>query len=264
MRPSVDELKAFYATEDGLRVARLLARKVAPAVRRDPRSRLLALGYCAPMLRGFDPGWVERLALVMPFAQGVHRFPDPQPNTSCLADECSLPFADALFDQAILCHALEFVEPPRLLLRELWRVMAPEGEAIVVVPNRTGVWTHFERAPFGNGRPYGRSQLERIMRDALFEPVNWTTALVAPPVRGLRWLDKPLLRMAPRLGGVHILVARKRLTPPPIVQQAAATVKAPAFGLRGPVAAAPMAICSRDRRPAPGSAAQEKDRLLGQ
>lgn len=209
MRPSVDELRAYYATRDGRRAARLLARTVAPVVRRNSTSRLLALGYCAPVLVGLDPTKLERLALVMPGEQGGHPWPITHPNCTCLADELQLPFADGMFDQALLLHALEFAEPPRKLLRELWRLLAPAGELILIVPNRAGLWTHFEATPFGNGHPFGRSQLAALLREALFEPVAWRTALVAPPVRGLRWLDAPLMRVAPRLGGIHFVLARK-------------------------------------------------------
>lgn len=238
MRPTVEELKAFYATPQGRSAARALTRRIAPAVRRDGRSRLLALGYCAPILRGFSPRWVERLAVVMPFAQGGHRFPSAGSTCACLAEETALPFAEAMFDQAILCHALEFTEPPEQLLRELWRVLAPEGEIVVVVPNRLGVWTHFEAAPFGNGRPFGRRQLERLARSALFEPVSWTTALAAPPLRGLSWLNGPMLRVAPRLGGVHVLLARKRVGPAPVLADAAKAAS-PAFGIAARARAAP-------------------------
>lgn len=244
MRPTIDELKSYYATADGQRVAGYLARRIAPVVRRDGRSRLLGLGYCAPLLAGLDPHAVERLAILMPFAQGVHRFPFQEPNCSCLTDELSLPFRDAMFDQAILCHALEFVEPPRLLLREMWRALAPHGEIILIVPNRTGVWTHFERVPFGNGRPFGRSQLEQILREAQFEPLNWTTALAAPPVRGLRWMDRALLKTMPRIGGVHLLLARKTTETLPRPVKSAAAAKtfrlpgiAPAPGLPSEVPA---------------------------
>lgn len=209
MRPSVHELRAYYATRDGQRVARQLAGVVAPAIRRGPTARLLALGYCAPLLAGLDPTSFERLAMAMPEAQGAHRWPPRRPNCAVRADEFSLPFTEAMFDQALLAHALEFAEPPRKLLRELWRVLGPAGELVLIVPNRLGVWTHFEATPFGQGRPWGRGELGRLLKDAMFEPVSCRTALVAPPVRGLRWLDRPLTRVARRFGGIHFVLARK-------------------------------------------------------
>ena len=161
------------------------------------------------MLAGFDPAWVERLAIV--YSEGAHvaKWPAARTRCACIADPWALPFTEALFDQALVCHALEFAEPPRALLRELWRVLAPGGEAVLIVPNRAGLWTHFEATPFGNGRPFGRGQLDRLLRDCLFEPVSWHTALAAPPLKGIGWLDKPLMRIAPGLGGIHFVLARK-------------------------------------------------------
>lgn len=208
MRPQLDTLKAYYESPDGLRTARRLAGIVAPVVRKDAGARLLALGYPAPLLRGLNPARVERLCMVMPADQGAHAWPRRGPGCTVSARETALPFTEALFDQALLCHALEFANAPKLL-RELWRVLAPAGELILIVPNRAGVWTHFESTPFGQGHPYGRGGLETVLRDAMFEPVAWKTALAAPPVRGLKWLDRPLTRLLPALGGVHLVLARK-------------------------------------------------------
>jgi SAM-dependent methyltransferase len=231
MRPTVEELRAYYATRDGHRVARELAGTVAPRIRRGRTARLLALGYCAPLLAGFDPAELERLALVMPEDMGAHRWPYGRPGCTVRADEFNLPFAEAMFDQALLAHALEFAEPPRKLLRELWRVLAPAGELVLIVPNRLGLWTHFEATPFGQGRPWGKGELSRLLRDAMFEPIACRTALVAPPVRGLRWLDKPLMRVAARFGGIHFVLARKTdgLAPTMIGRASAATARASAL-----------------------------------
>ncbi|MFC3711641.1 methyltransferase domain-containing protein [Sphingoaurantiacus capsulatus] len=233
MRPTVEELRAYYATRDGQRVARQLAATIAPAIRRGTTARLLGLGYCAPLLTGLDPAKLERLALVMPHDMGAHRWPYGRPGCTTRADEFNLPFAEAMFDQALLVHALEFAEPPRKLLRELWRVLAPGGELVLIVPNRLGLWTHFEATPFGQGRPWGKGELTRLLRDSMFEPVSARTALVAPPVRGLRWLDRPLMRVARRFGGIHFLLARKTdgLAATMIGRVEAAPVQAAASGL---------------------------------
>ena len=207
--PGFDALAAWYATSGGRRVARTLASIVAPALRRDATARLLAVGHPGPLLAGFDPASVERLAIVYPEGAGAVAWPGARTGCACVAEPWALPFAEALFDQALLCHALEFAEPPRALLRELWRVLAPGGEAILIVPNRASLWTHFEATPFGNGEPFGRGRLTRLLRDTMFEPVAWRTALVAPPVGGIGWLDRPLTRWVPALGGIHFVLSRK-------------------------------------------------------
>jgi SAM-dependent methyltransferase len=237
MRPSVSELRGYYATRDGQRVARQLASTVAPAIRRGANARLLTLGYCAPLLRGLDPRRLERMALVMPEGAGVRVWPRGKPNCAVQADEAALPFTEALFDQALLAHSLEFAEAPRKLLRELWRVLAPAGELVLIVPNRLGVWTHFETTPFGQGRPWGKGELSRLLQESMFEPVSCRTALVAPPVRGLRWLDRPLTRVARRFGGIHFVLARKTDGLAPVmVGKAAVPATAPATASALPVA----------------------------
>lgn len=199
--------RAYYASADGRRVARLLARIVAPAVRRGATARLLALGYAAPLLAGLNPARLERMAIGM--TADEHPFPAKHPSCAFATAADALPFAEGMFDQVLLVHALEFAERPAALLRELWRVMAPASELILIVPNRAGLWTHFEATPFGQGRPWGRNELMRLLRDTMFEPLSWRSALVAPPVRGLRWLDAPLTRALPRIGGIHFVLARK-------------------------------------------------------
>ena len=206
--PGFDAIAAWYATPRGRRVARTLAQIVAPALRRGPTTRLLAMGHPGPLLTGFDPASVERLAIVYPQGSASRTWPTARTGCACVADPWALPFGEALFDQALLCHALEFAEPPCALLRELWRVLAPAGEAVLIVPNRAGLWTSFEATPFGNGEPFGRRRLTRLLEDAMFEPVAWRTALVAPPVRGLDWLDRPLTRWVPGLGGIHFVKIR--------------------------------------------------------
>ena len=37
-------------------------------------------------------------------------------------------------------HGLEHVEARHDYLREIWRVLMPQGRVIVVVPNRRGAW----------------------------------------------------------------------------------------------------------------------------
>lgn len=182
---------------------------VAPLVRRGASARLLALGYTAPLLTELDPTRFERLALVTEATDSACQFPPGHQSCALVATPEALPFTESLFDQALVAHSLEFAERPRVMLRELWRVLAPASEVVLIVPNRAGLWTHFEATPFGQGRPWGRNELMRLLTDSMFEPVSWRSALAAPPVRGLRWLDKPLTRLVPRLGGVHIVVARK-------------------------------------------------------
>ena len=102
-------------------------------------------------------------------------------------------------------------------LREIWRVLAPGGRVILVVPNRRGIWARVETTPFGVGRPYGRGQLTALLRDALFSPVDWTEALAVPPIRRRPWVrtgsvwERVGSVIWPGFAGVIIVEATKQL-----------------------------------------------------
>jgi SAM-dependent methyltransferase len=207
MRPTLEQLLAYYRSPPGAKAAARLRTLVRPLLARRPTDRVLGLGYCSPLLDGLTG--VERVVQAMPALMGVTPWPARGANLACLSDEKALPFPDALFDQIIVMHALEFADPVRKLLREIWRVLAPAGELIVLVPNRSSLMTLVDSTPFGNGRPFSRGQLETLLEDAMFSPSDWTTALAMPHMLGGPGWDRWLLRWWPDVGGVHILRASK-------------------------------------------------------
>src|ERR1700754_812646 len=101
------------------------------------------------------------------------------------------------------------------MLREMWRVLAPEGRLLLIVPNRRGLWARFDTTPFGYGRPYSRRQLERLLTGAMFTPLEWSGALyMLPSDRMLRWataFERVGSRLWPAFAGVIIVEARKEL-----------------------------------------------------
>ena len=136
--------------------------------------------------------------------------------TSLVFDE-ELPLPDSSVDRVLMVHALEFAENPRETLKELWRVLAPGGRLVIVVPNRRGMWARFEHTPFGSGRPYSRGQLTTLLRETNFTPGAQTEALFFPPCRNrqmlrlLRGIDKAGRKLMPIFSGVIMVEAQKRL-----------------------------------------------------
>lgn len=64
-----------------------------------------------------------------------------------------MPFADASFDFANVCEVIEHVDDPNAALREIRRVLAPQGIAYVSFPSRFSWYdTHFH-VPFVNWLP---------------------------------------------------------------------------------------------------------------
>jgi SAM-dependent methyltransferase len=225
MPGDVIDLRDFYQTALG-QVARRMIRRTIRAIWPDLRDlRLLGIGYATPFLSAISAG-TERTVALMPASQGVLGWALEAGNVVALAEESELPFADYSIDRVLVVHALETSEAAGPLLKEVWRVLAGGGRLLIVVPNRRGIWARLDRTPFGSGRPYTMSQLQRLLRDELFTPVGNATALFVPPSR-----DRMVLRSAPaweRLGkrwsptfaGVVLIEAAKQIWAKPAAARA--------------------------------------------
>ncbi len=217
MRVDVLALQQFYAGPMGQAAQAMAGRRMLDAWGDCHGLDVLGFGYTTPYLSPWEVN-ARRTVALMPATQGVERWPNGAPNLSCIGDEDRLPFGEATFDRILCVHALEEADNPRMLLRELWRVLAPEGRLMVCVANRSGLWARVENTPFGQGRPFSSSQLSDLLSDAMFAPVAWSRALYAPP---LSWKvaaggaaetwESVGERAWPALGGLLLVDAVKRL-----------------------------------------------------
>ena len=243
MRTGITIIQDFYADPLGCRAAETISAAVAQHWPDLSGREILGLGYATPYLRRMR-GPMRRCVAAMPAAQGAEVWPHPH-NATTLTEEVQLPFADAAFDRVLLAHMLEDAPDPAALLREVWRITAPEGEVMVIVSCRQGLWAAGEHTPFGHGRPYSRRQLQSVLEDGLFDPMGHTRALYMPPLRwacrhGLVWerLGAWLWR---RFSGVIVMRGRKRLHAP--IGRSPARLPAPVriFSPAGTAAHTPVA-----------------------
>lgn len=219
MQLAVTALRDFYGRPLGQLVRRLLLARIRARWRHINGETLIGLGFASPYLGAFRTE-AQRIGAFMPASQGALVWPTNGPGSSVLVDEEQLPLADSSVNRLLAVHCLEVAERTRPLLREMWRVLAPEGRLLMVVPNRSGVWARLDTTPFGQGRPYSRGQLQQLLGDALFTPLDWTNALYVPPIerqmvlRSATAFERVGSRLSHRLGGVIIVEARKELTAP--------------------------------------------------
>jgi SAM-dependent methyltransferase len=186
MRPDIAQFRAFYDSRLGT-IARVLVRRRLRALWPQVRGQsILGLGYATPYLGPFADELTHVLAAI-PAEVGAAVWPRSGKNRVTLADETQLPFEDGSFDRVILIHGLESSDAWRVMLRQVWRVLKPDGRLLIVTPNRSGMWSAFGDTPFGHGHPYSRGQLDRLLGDALFLPEHWDAALYGPPSR-TRWI----------------------------------------------------------------------------
>jgi SAM-dependent methyltransferase len=228
MRRDVLDLRAFYGSPLGAAARRMIAAKVEQAWGSVKDLDVLGLGYATPFLNMTRDA--RRIVAAMPAAQGVEAWPNTSHNLACLTDETALPFTQALFDRVLAVHALEESGDPATLMREVSRVMSPQGRAIVVVAARHGLWTHAEKTPFGHGRPFTRRQLETLIGDAELEPAGWTRALYIPPIAwAAPWADSAEQLGSALLPGFAGLILMEATKPAFAVRPRGAAARARVF-----------------------------------
>lgn len=216
MHQDVIDLREFYDSSLG-RMANLMIRRRIRQLWPDVRGlSVLGVGYTSPFLVPLRPE-AERTLNLMPAAQGVVHWPSRRKNLAMLAEADSLPLPESSMDRILLVHELENVGETDALMTELWRVLAPGGRLIIVVPNRHGVWARFDRTPFGHGRPFSRGQIISLLRKNQFTLEHCERALFFPPfswrflVRSAGAWERLGGRIGALHGGVMIAEATKRI-----------------------------------------------------
>ncbi len=216
MNMDIVDLRQFYATGLGGLAQRSIAQSLKAIWRPMSQERLVGLGYATPFLDQFKSD-TERTIALMPARQGGVHWPFGEPCATALVFEEDLPLPDSSVDRFLMVHALEHCESADETLHEAWRVLAPGGKLIIVVPNRRGMWARVERTPFAVGRPYSGGQLVRLLRNNMFTPTAWSDALHFPPYNrrfinaSSRALERFGRRFLPAFGGVVIVEATKQL-----------------------------------------------------
>ncbi|MFZ4761420.1 MAG: methyltransferase domain-containing protein [Alphaproteobacteria bacterium] len=213
----IHDIQHFYRSYAG----RLCRRRLAHAINHLwrpplPTEKIVGIGYTQPYLSDM----LNKTAVfsLMPADMGASPWLNAAgQHIGLMAMEESLPLADNSIDRLLLVHSLEMSENRRQYLRELWRVLAPEGLMLLVVPSRTGFWAHGEHTPFGQGTPFTMSQLQFLLQDHLFTPLKTSHALYFLPCNRRFFLrlsivvEKFYEKLFPSLAGVHLVLCQKRV-----------------------------------------------------
>lgn len=239
MNSDIVDLRSFYGSLLGHLAERSIAMALASVWASLPSERLVGLGYALPWLDRFGAD-AERVFAFMPGTQGAVKWPAAGPSATALVFDEELPLPDSSVDRMLLVHLLEHAESPRETLKEIWRVLAPAGRVVVVVPNRRGMWARFEHTPFGTGRPFSRAQLNELLREANFTPSAWADALFFPPskhrfvLRFQNLLERTGRRLWPIFSGVIVVEAQKRVYQGlPVARRASRRVFVPVLSPQG-------------------------------
>lgn len=226
---SIIELGAWLQTAPGRHLLAWEQERLDQAVADVFGYHALQLGL--PELQGLRNNrmphrWVTEDALV--------RAADGKPtvlNLHCEFD--ALPFPNASIDLVVLPHSLELARDPHQTLREVERVLVPEGRVVITGFNPASLWGLRQRAghmrrSMGFGREQGLYlpsggdflgywRLRDWLRLLSFEVEAGRFGCWRPPLKSeawlarFAWMDNVGDRWWPVLGAVYVVVAVKRV-----------------------------------------------------
>jgi SAM-dependent methyltransferase len=155
----------------------------------------------------------------------------PEGPVDVVADLAQLPFDSATIDLVVLPHVLEFHAEPHQVLREVERVLIPEGQLLILGFNPLSLWGARRYLPGccdGEFPWYGQYLSVLRLRDWLqllgFELDRGAFGCYVPPCNSERWLQRwRFMELAGDrwwgfAGGVYMLRAIKRVPGMRLVQ----------------------------------------------
>ena len=221
MHLDVQDLRDFYYRSPLGRAAQKVIREQLVAYWPEAKGQtVVGFGFAVPLLRPFL-GQARRVIGLMPGPQGVMNWPAGLPNVSVLCEETLWPLPTGSVDKLVIMHGLETSEHPSALLNEAARVLGPGGRMVLVVPNRSGLWSRSDRTPFGYGRPYSPGQLQAQLKRHGFAVERSLSTLYQPPSPARIWRQAAdLLETAGRhlpvfkAGGVLLVEASRQVAAP--------------------------------------------------
>lgn len=185
----------------------------------------------------------------------------PSPRVALVTHAAALPFAANSIDLVVLPHTLELSADPHAVLREVERVLVPEGRVVISGLNPTSLWGLCQRssracAQLGLGGTrwarlflpeagdfIGQWRLRDWLRLLSFEVETTQFGCYRPAVRTEKWLqryawmDRWGERSWPILGAVYFVVAVKRVRGMHLL--------GPSWKPRQASAAAPVAVAQK-------------------
>jgi len=153
---------------------------------------------------------------------GCDAHPEPWPlgRDVFLTNYEALPFQDASLDFLVLPHTLELSYDPHATLREVERVLVPEGRVVICGFNPNSLWGLSKSCKRGFsevGDFIGQGRLRDWLRLLSFEVESTSFGCYRPNAKSDRWLqrwdwmDSLGVRWWPIFGAVYGLVAVKRV-----------------------------------------------------
>ena len=210
-------LKQFYSSDLGKHVTRHLKHVTGKTWPHHGDDTILAIGYPTPIWeRDKAP---SSLIIAMPAEQGAVRWPKAEYGASktIVSHDAELPVPSNSINRVVLLHALETSPDIGALMKEIYRVLVPNGRVLLMAPNRLGLWSRSSNSPFGYGRPFSIAEIKSLLEHGELTFKRRRTWMFMPPthnrvlLRAIRVVEFLGEFFLPMCGGIHLVEAEKQI-----------------------------------------------------
>ena len=174
-----------------------------------------AFGFYAIQMGNFDIDFLDHSRIPNKFSLNSN-------HADLMASNEALPFDEASVDLIIAPHILEQMAEPYELLKEIRRVLIPEGRLIISGFNPMSLWGIKRLLSFDIDYPWNTkfiplSKIKEWLPIIGLEMVEGKMGCYVPPIQQSSWLKKLHTmeklgdRWWPMLGGFYFLVIQKRV-----------------------------------------------------
>ena len=172
-------------------------------------------GFYAIQMGNFDIDFLDHSRIPNKFSLNSN-------HADLMASNEALPFEEASVDLIIAPHILEQMAEPYELLKEIHRVLMPEGRLIISGFNPMSLWGIKRLLSFDIDYPWNTkfiplSKIKEWLLIIGLEMVEGKMGCYVPPIQQSSWLKKLHTmeklgdRWWPMLGGFYFLVIQKRV-----------------------------------------------------
>ena len=172
-------------------------------------------GFYAIQMGNFDIDFLDHSRMPNKFSLNSN-------HADLMASNEALPFEEASVDLLIAPHILEQMAEPYELLKEIHRVLMPEGRLIISGFNPMSLWGLRRLLSFDINYPWNTkfvplSKIKEWLPIIGLEMVGGKMGCYVPPIEHPSWLKKLHTmeklgdRWWPMLGGFYFLVIQKRM-----------------------------------------------------
>ena len=216
MYQDFSNFKKFYDTEIGNILKQLVSLKIQKYINLYNNQTLGTFGFVDPYLDCIK----EKNIKIFNFYSsqlGIKKNLIQSHSLNILHDEEKIPIEDLFFNHIFAIHYIENSNNLQKTLRELWRVLLPEGKFYLIIPNKKSPWSLSFNSPFSSGFSFSKKKIIHLLEENFFE-IQFIEKLVYLPPWNLKIIYKNKFLIEkfgsyfwPFLNGFYLCVAQKKL-----------------------------------------------------